>query len=153
VGSDPRGWPRGWLEVDLYEELFGVIQTLIFSISDPLSLLKAVEFRLGLKGYDVDEVDEFFDGLTDKLERNGALFPEDVIHDGFRLGLKGYNVDEVDEFLDRLPALANGKDALSPEDVIHDEFEVGLKGYNTKDVDAFLSHIAAAIETQSRNHT
>jgi DivIVA domain-containing protein len=153
MDSDPRGWPRGWLEVDLYEELFGVIQTLIFGISDPLSRLRTVEFRLGSQGYNVDEVDEFLDGLADKLERNGELLFQDVIHDEFRLGLKGYKVDEVDEFLDGLADKLERNGELFPQDVIHDEFGVGLKGYNTKEVDAFLRHMAAAIETQSRNQT
>ena len=73
----------------------------------PEYLARTVEFRLGLKGYNVDEVDEFLDALAQKLERGEALVPEDVTSHEFRLGLKGYNVDEVDEFLEYLVEISS----------------------------------------------
>jgi DivIVA domain-containing protein len=71
--------------------------------------LRTVMFRLGLKGYNVDEVDAFLDALAAKLHGGEALFPEDVTSREFRLGFKGYNVDEVDAFLERFAAMISSQ--------------------------------------------
>jgi DivIVA domain-containing protein len=72
-------------------------------------LLRTVKFRLALKGYNVDEVDEFLDALAVKVHGDEALFPEDVTSHEFRIGLKGYSVDEVDEFLQMLAPMISAQ--------------------------------------------
>jgi DivIVA domain-containing protein len=78
-------------------------------MDDPLRTLRTVKFRLGLKGYNVDEVDGFLDALAVKLHGGEALFPEEVTSHEFRLGLKGYNVDEVDEYLEWLVTMISAQ--------------------------------------------
>ena len=84
--------------------LLRVIQGLDY-LRDPLvSALRTEEFRLALKGYNVDEVDKFLGGLAARLERNDALFPEDVIRNEFRTSWKGYNKQDVHDFLRQIAA-------------------------------------------------
>ena len=102
---NPGGNPGDRLGPEgLFEVLLRVIQGLDY-LRDPLvSALRTEEFRLALKGYNVNEVDKFLDGLADRLERNDALFPEDVIRNEFRTSWKGYNKQDVHDFLRQIAA-------------------------------------------------
>ena len=99
------GDPVGWQVMDsLYVELLDVILGLDY-LRDPLvTRLRTEEFRRALKGYNVDEVDEFLEALAARRERGEALFPEDVISIGFRNSWKGYHKQDVDAFLERTAA-------------------------------------------------
>ena len=96
----------GWKGLDqLSNELVSVLVELgsVRSMTPPppdvASVLRCVEFRIALKGYNVLQVDEFLDALAVKLDSGEALFAEDLISNEFRISWKGYQKDEVDEFL------------------------------------------------------
>ena len=72
-------------------------------------MLRCVEFRFALKGYDVAQVDELLEALAAKLDRGEELFSEDVISNEFRVSWKGYQKEEVDEFLEGLAATVRRK--------------------------------------------
>ena len=98
----------GWKGVEqLSNELVNVIvalgpmRSLNLPTPDLASVLRTIDFRFALKGYDVLQVDEHLEALAEKLD-NGELFAEDVISDDLRTSWKGYQKDEVDEFLERL---------------------------------------------------
>jgi DivIVA domain-containing protein len=82
----------------------GYVRSMIPPPSDATSVLRHVEFRIAVRGYNVLQVDEVLDALADKLDRDEELFPEDVISNEFRMSWKGYQKEEVDEFLERLAA-------------------------------------------------
>ena len=67
-------------------------------------MLRTVEFRVALKGYNVLQVDEFLDSLAAKIDTREEIFAEDVLSNEFRVSWKGYKKQEVDEFLERLAA-------------------------------------------------
>ena len=73
-------------------------------LQDVASVLRTVEFRVALKGYNVLQVDEFLDSLAAKIDTGEEVFAEDVLFNEFRVSWKGYNKQEVDEFLERLAA-------------------------------------------------
>ncbi len=69
-----------------------------------LGVVRYVEFRRALRGYDVGQADQFLESLADTTDRGDALFAEDVISHEFRTSWKGYHKEEVDEFLKLLAA-------------------------------------------------
>jgi len=100
-GGNPQGWQG--LE-SLSDELLRVVRGLDY-LCDPLvSGLRTEEFHLALKGYNVDEVDEFLEALAARIEIGESLFPEDVISNEFRISWKGYDKQDVDGFLERVAA-------------------------------------------------
>ena len=99
------GRARGWKGLEqLSNELVRVIVELGYMRSltppppDLTSVLRYVEFRFALKGYDVAQVDELLEALAAKLDRGEELFSEDVISNELRVSWKGYRKEEVDEF-------------------------------------------------------
>ena len=103
------GHALGWQGLEeLSDELRRVLLGLGYERSPPTppltSLLRIVEFRHSLKGYNVEQVDQFLEALADKLDRGEALFAEDVISHEFRISWKGYDREEVDEVLEHLAA-------------------------------------------------
>jgi DivIVA domain-containing protein len=72
---------------------------------DPLSTrITKVTFRLGLRGYKVDDVDRCLSLLADRLEKGESVSPTELTAIKFRRALKGYNVDEVDGFVGEIAA-------------------------------------------------
>jgi DivIVA domain-containing protein len=61
--------------------------------------IESVKFRLGLKGYNVDEVDRFLANLSHRIDNGDAITANELDHPQFRRSLKGYNIDEVDGFV------------------------------------------------------
>ena len=66
--------------------------------------IEEVQFRLGLKGYNVDDVDAFLESLLSKLKKGETISREDLAEKRFRKGLKGYSTQDVDTFLGSLAA-------------------------------------------------
>ena len=63
--------------------------------------VRRVEFTQGVRGYHVDEVDEFLERVAVHVEAGGS--PAALIEQAeFRLSARGYNVDDVDDYLERL---------------------------------------------------
>lgn len=60
----------------------------------PLEWLRTVEFRLGLRGCAVDEVDLFIEEIIDHA-RDHSITSSEIRYKSFRKGLKGYRVDDV----------------------------------------------------------
>ena len=60
--------------------------------------VRSKEFRLGLQGYNKNDVDKLLDGVAIALDRDQS--PASIIKEAnFRNGFRGYQVDEVDQFL------------------------------------------------------
>lgn len=62
--------------------------------------VRNVTFRSALKGYNIDEVDQYLGELADRLEGGAPVEPAGVRSVAFRQALKGYRLEEVDEFLE-----------------------------------------------------
>jgi len=102
------GDPRGWQVLESFSyELIHIIKGLHYLRNPLVFRLRDEEFRHALKGYNVEEVDEFLEALAARLERGEALFPEDVMSNGFRISWKGYHKQDVDSFLELLAAAIN----------------------------------------------
>jgi DivIVA domain-containing protein len=91
------GRPQGWKGLDqLSRDLArvvvesGYVRSLIPPPPDATSVVRYVEFRIAVKGYNVGQVDELLDTLAAKLDRGEELFAEDVISNEFRRSWKGY---------------------------------------------------------------
>jgi DivIVA domain-containing protein len=65
--------------------------------------LRTVEFKLALRGYDVDAVDVYLETLATSLANdqlgNVAPTPEAIERQTFRLSLRGYSTKDVEAFL------------------------------------------------------
>lgn len=82
--------------------------------------VRDVEFRTAIRGYALDEVDDFLDLLAaalDDLEqgRTPRLSSRDVETHTFSTALRGYDLDDVDDFLDRAIATLAGTSQEVPK--------------------------------------
>jgi DivIVA domain-containing protein len=99
------GDPQGWQVLESFSNHLNTIIKGLHDVRHPLVFrLRNEEFRHALKGYNVEEVDEFLQALAARLERGETLFPEDMISNGFRISWKGYFMQDVDSFLKLMAA-------------------------------------------------
>ena len=61
--------------------------------------LRTASFSQKLRGYDVESVDNFLQGMADQVESGTLIGLETVAEARFELALRGYACDEVDAFL------------------------------------------------------
>src|SRR5579864_7525673 len=77
-----------------------------------LDTLRTVEFRLGLKGYNVDEVDEYLDKAAQEAEG----LQEHVRQLNERLRQASERIAQLEREKRSAPAAAEGEDAVSASD-------------------------------------
>ena len=81
----------------------GAAVTAVDATDSSLAWLQTAEFRLKLRGYNVDEVDAYLDEAVTRSSSNSSqpLSPDELRHKKFSVSLKGYDVTQVDEALER----------------------------------------------------
>ena len=127
------------------------------------------KFPRGLRGYAMDEVDDFLDLIAAELDRldrapddpgrvaQPLVSASDVLDKEFTGAVRGYAMGQVDDFLDRaaatLEALQREPPAppepapppLDPRELTSREFARADLGYSVHEVDRFLDLVAREI--------
>jgi DivIVA domain-containing protein len=80
--------------------------------------VRSKQFRLGLRGYNKNDVDMLLDRVAIALDRKQT--PAAIVKQAnFRIGLRGYQVDEVDQFLkDCISTAQDGERAVADPSTI-----------------------------------